>query len=164
MRYEIRDIHPPENVVASMHQQVSAERRKRAEILESEGQRQSAINVAEGSKQAAILESEAVRTRQINHATGISFFNSTGEAEAILVKAQASAKSISIVAEAIKQGGINGKDAVSLSVAEKYVSAFSSLAKESTTMIVPSNVADAAGMVGGMMKVFDGIKNSSAAK
>ncbi len=70
LRYEIRDIHPPENVVAAMHQQVSAERRKRAEILESEGKRQADINVAEGKKQALILESEAVKAKQINFATG----------------------------------------------------------------------------------------------
>ena len=74
LRYEIRDIHPPENVVAAMHQQVSAERKKRAEILESEGARQSAINVAEGHKQSAILESEAVKSRHINHAQGKSSF------------------------------------------------------------------------------------------
>ena len=70
LRYEIRDIHPPENVVTSMHQQVSAERKKRAEILESEGARQAAINVAEGHKQATILESEAVKMRHVNHAEG----------------------------------------------------------------------------------------------
>ena len=73
LRYEIRDIHPPENVVSSMHQQVSAERRKRAEILESEGTRQAAINVSEGKKQSAILESEADKAQKINEAQGIIF-------------------------------------------------------------------------------------------
>jgi regulator of protease activity HflC (stomatin/prohibitin superfamily) len=76
LRYEIRDIHPPENVVAAMHQQVSAERKKRAEILESEGARQAAINVAEGKKQSIILESEAVKMREINYAQGEKHFTS----------------------------------------------------------------------------------------
>jgi regulator of protease activity HflC (stomatin/prohibitin superfamily) len=77
LRYEIKDIHPPENVVAAMHQQVSAERRKRAEILESEGVRQAAINVAEGQKQSMILESEAGKERQINSALGEVHTNNT---------------------------------------------------------------------------------------
>ena len=86
LRYEIKDIYPPDNVVSAMHQQVSAERKKRAEILESEGSRQASINVAEGSKQAQILESEATKARQINIAMG--------EAEAILMRANANAESI----------------------------------------------------------------------
>lgn len=152
LRYEIRDIHPPENVVAAMHQQVSAERKKRAEILESEGARQSAINVAEGKKQSIILESEAVKMREINYAQG--------EAEAILAKAQASAESVNMMSEAIRKQGEAGKDALSLSVAEKYMDAFGQIAKEGTTVIVPSSVADAASMVTQVMTVFDSIKGS----
>ncbi|KAI9094969.1 hypothetical protein DFS34DRAFT_568091, partial [Phlyctochytrium arcticum] len=150
LRYEIRDIHPPENVVVAMHQQVSAERRKRAEILESEGARQAAINVAEGRKQSAILESEAVKARQINHAEG--------EAKAILLRAEANAASIDRIASAINHHGQEGQDAVSLSVAEKYIDAFGGLAKESTTVIVPSNVNDISGMVTQVMSVFGAVK------
>ncbi|KAJ3186752.1 hypothetical protein HDU85_007572 [Gaertneriomyces sp. JEL0708] len=150
LRYEIRDIHPPENVVVAMHQQVSAERRKRAEILESEGARQSAINVAEGRKQAAILESEAVKARQVNHAQG--------EAEAIMLRAKANAQSIERIALAIedRKGSHN---AISLSVAERYIDAFSNLAKEGTTVVVPSNVNDISGMVTKMMSVYNAVKD-----
>ncbi|KND00434.1 uncharacterized protein SPPG_04753 [Spizellomyces punctatus DAOM BR117] len=151
LRYEIRDIHPPENVVVAMHQQVSAERRKRAEILESEGARQASINVAEGRKQSAILESEAVKARQINHAQG--------EAEAILLRAQANSQSIERIAQAIQSHGNTGQDAVSLSVAEKYIEAFGALAKEGTTVVVPSNVNDISGMVTQMMTVYNAVRD-----
>ncbi|KAI8914612.1 hypothetical protein EDD86DRAFT_199702 [Gorgonomyces haynaldii] len=150
LRYEIRDIHPPENVVQAMHQQVSAERRKRAEILESEGARQSAINVAEGNKQSAILESEGFKAKQVNHAIG--------EAEAIRLRAQASATMIEHIAEAIRKQGPEGRDALALSVAERYIESFGEIAKESTTVVVPSNVGDAAGMVSQMLTVFDSVK------
>ncbi|KAJ3298955.1 hypothetical protein HDU79_003281 [Rhizoclosmatium sp. JEL0117] len=150
LRYEIRDVHPPENVVASMHQQVSAERRKRAEILESEGSRQAAINVAEGRKQSLILESEAEKATQINLAEG--------EAESIRLKALASAQAIAEVSNAIKQHGDSAQDAVSLSIAEKYIESFGKIAKEGTTVVVPSNVGDAAGMVTQLMAVFDSVK------
>ncbi|KAJ3119131.1 hypothetical protein HDU96_000046, partial [Phlyctochytrium bullatum] len=135
LRYEIRDIHPPENVVAAMHQQVSAERKKRAEILESEGARQSAINVAEGKKQSLILESEANKMQQINQAEG--------ENRSILLKAEATAAAIERISEAIKNNGSAGQDSVALTVAEKYIDAFGQLAKEGTTVVVPSNVSDA---------------------
>ncbi|KAJ3315519.1 hypothetical protein HDU76_002177 [Blyttiomyces sp. JEL0837] len=153
LRYEIRDIHPPDNVVAAMHQQVSAERRKRAEILESEGARQAAINVAEGKKQSLILESEAMKAKQINQALG--------EAEAIQLRAVANAESIERIAKAIEGNGASSRDAVALSVAEKYVDAFSNIAKESSTVIVPSNVADAASMVTQMLSVFDSVRSKT---
>lgn len=150
LRYEIRDIQPPANVVDSMHQQVGAERRKRAEILESEGSRQSAINVAEGRKQSAILESEALKMKAINEAKG--------DAEAVLLRAKASAESITTIAKAIKESGASGHDAVSLKVAEQYIQAYAGLAQKGTTMIVPSNTADIAGNVGAILKVFEGVK------
>lgn len=146
LRYEIRDIHAPEGVVAAMHRQVTAERSKRAEILDSEGQRQSAINIAEGRKQSVILASEALRAEQINRASG--------EAEAIMLRAEATAKGIDAVAKAIRDGKENAQSAVSLSVAEKYVEAFGNLAKEGTAVVVPGNVGDIGGMIASALSVY----------
>ncbi len=150
LRYEIRDIHAPAGVVEAMHRQVTAERSKRAEILESEGQRQSAINIAEGRKQSVILASEALRSEQINLASG--------EAEAILLKAKATAAGIDAVAEVIAQGKDAAQGAVSLSVAEKYVDAFGRLAKEGTSVVVPGNVGDIGGMIASAMAVYGKVK------
>lgn len=154
LRYEIRDIHAPEGVVAAMHRQVTAERSKRAEILDSEGQRQSAINIAEGRKQSVILASEALRSEQINMATG--------EAEAILLKAKATANGINAVAASIAQGKESAQGAVSLTVAEKYVDAFAKLAKEGTSVIVPGNVGDIGGMIASAMAVYGKVSESQA--
>ena len=146
LRYEIRDIHAPKDVVAAMHRQVTAERTKRAEILDSEGQRQSAINIAEGRKQSVILASEAMKAEQINMASG--------EAEAIFLKANATAKGIDAVAGSIRQGRESAQSAVSLSVAEKYVEAFGRLAKEGTAVVVPGNMGDMGGMIASAMAVY----------
>ncbi|KAI9814366.1 MAG: hypothetical protein M1827_003221 [Pycnora praestabilis] len=154
LRYEIRDIHAPEGVVAAMHRQVTAERSKRAEILESEGQRQSAINIAEGRKQSVILASEALKSEQINMASG--------EAEAILLKAKATANGIDAVARSIAQGKESAQGAVSLSVAEKYVDAFGKLAKEGTSVVVPGNVGDIGGMIASAMAVYGKVSESQA--
>ncbi len=154
LRYEIRDIHAPEGVVAAMHRQVTAERSKRAEILESEGQRQSAINIAEGRKQSVILASEALKAEQINMANG--------EAEAILRKAEATAAGINAVAESIARGKDSAHNAVSLSVAEKYVDAFGKLAKEGTAVVVPGNVGDMAGMIANAMAVYGKVSQNQA--
>jgi regulator of protease activity HflC (stomatin/prohibitin superfamily) len=154
LRYEIRDIHAPEGVVSAMHRQVTAERSKRAEILESEGQRQSAINIAEGRKQSVILASEALRSERINRASG--------EAEAIMLKAQATARGIDVVAKAIAEGSENAHSAVSLSVAEKYVEAFSNLAREGTAVVVPGNVGDLGGMIANAMAVYGKVNQSQA--
>jgi regulator of protease activity HflC (stomatin/prohibitin superfamily) len=120
-----------------MHRQVSAERSKRAEILESEGQRQSAINIAEGRKQSTILASEAVRAENINTASG--------EAEAILLRAKATAQGIEMIARAIRSDG--GTEAVGMGVAEKYVEAFGKLAKEGNAVVVPAGLGDMGGMI-----------------
>lgn len=154
LRYEIRDIHAPAGVVEAMHRQVTAERSKRAEILESEGQRQSAINIAEGRKQSVILASEALRAEQINTATG--------EAEAILLKARATASGIDAVAQSIAQGKESAQGAVSLSVAEKYVDAFGKLAKEGTSVVVPGNVGDIGSMIATAMGVYGKVNESQA--
>ncbi|KAK1334352.1 hypothetical protein QTO34_005356 [Cnephaeus nilssonii] len=132
LRYEIKDIHVPPRVKESMQMQVEAERRKRATVLESEGTRESAINVAEGKKQAQILASEAEKAEQINQAAG--------EASAVLAKAKAKAEAIRILAAALTQH--NGDAAASLTVAEQYVSAFSKLAKDSNTILLPSNPSE----------------------
>uniref|UniRef100_A0A8C3KH10 Stomatin-like protein 2, mitochondrial n=1 Tax=Calidris pygmaea TaxID=425635 RepID=A0A8C3KH10_9CHAR len=137
LRYEIKDIHVPPRVKESMQMQVEAERRKRAMVLESEGTRESAINVAEGQKQAQILASEAEKAEQINKAAG--------EANAVLVKARAKAEAIQLLAAALAQQ--HGSAAASLSVAEQYVSAFSKLAKDSNTLLLPANAGDVTSMV-----------------
>ncbi|KAL3420829.1 SPFH domain/Band 7 family protein [Phlyctema vagabunda] len=154
LRYEIRDIHAPDGVVAAMHRQVTAERSKRAEILDSEGQRQSAINIAEGRKQSVILASEALRSEQINMASG--------EAEAILLKAKATAAGIEAVAKSIAEGKESAQGAVSLSVAEKYVEAFGKLAKEGTAVVVPGNVGDIGSMIASAMAVYGKVGDAQA--
>lgn len=154
LRYEIREIHAPDTVVAAMHRQVTAERSKRAEILDSEGQRQRMVNIAEGQKQSVILESEAKRAEQVNLATG--------EAEAMKLKAQATARAIEAVAKAIEEGQENARGAVSLSVAEKYVDAFSKLAREGTAVVVPGNVGDLGGMIASALSVYGKVNDSQA--
>ncbi|KAG8525578.1 uncharacterized protein KY384_009222 [Bacidia gigantensis] len=154
LRYEIRDIHAPQGVVEAMHRQVTAERSKRAEILDSEGQRQSAINVAEGRKQSVILASEAMRAENINTASG--------EAEAILMKANATARGIDAVAQTLKQGQDAATKAVSLTVADKYVEAFGNLAKEGTAVVVPGNFGDMGGMIASAMAMFGKVNEGQA--
>ncbi len=119
LRYEIKDITPPDNVRQAMELQVAAERQKRAAVLASEGKRQSQINIAEGIKQEVVLKSEAAMTDQINRAKG--------EAEAILQVAKATAEGIEVVAASIDKTG--GEKAVALRLAEQYIEAFSKLAK-----------------------------------
>jgi len=154
LRYEIRDIITPPGVKEAMHRQVTAERSKRAEILDSEGQRQSAINIAEGRKQSVILASEALRSEQINIASG--------EAEAILLKAKATAAGIEAVANVIASGKESAQGAVSLSVAEKYVEAFGKLAKEGTAVVVPGNVGDIGSMIASAMAVYGKVGDAQA--
>ncbi|KAL9086993.1 MAG: hypothetical protein Q9159_003887 [Coniocarpon cinnabarinum] len=155
LRYEIRDIHAPDGVVAAMHRQVTAERSKRAEILDSEGQRQSAINIAEGRKQSVILASEAVREEYINKARG--------EAEATFLKARGTAQGIGEVAEKMRLGQSDATKAVSLSVAERYVDAWGKLAKEGTSVVVPGNVGDLGGMIATAMGVYGKVNQGQQA-
>jgi regulator of protease activity HflC (stomatin/prohibitin superfamily) len=144
LRYEIKNITPPHDVLAAMEKQMRAEREKRAVILTSEGERDAAINSAEGEKQQVIKASEARRQQQINEAEG--------QAEAILAVARATAEGIRQVADTIRQPG--GTEATQLRVAEQYVTQFGQLAKASTTLILPANVADVAAMVATAMRVF----------
>lgn len=153
MRYEIKNISPPASVLKAMEMQVAAERKKRADILASEGERQAAINMAEGQKQQVVLASEGSMTDQVNRAKG--------EAEAILNVAEATARGIEMIASAIvKQGG---SEAVSLKIAERYMDAFGKLAKESTTVLLPANANDAGGMVAQALSVFDAIRKQKSA-
>jgi len=144
LRYEIKNITPPADVLAAMEKQMRAEREKRAVILTSEGQRDAAINTAEGDKQQTIKASEAHRQRQINEAQG--------QAEAIMAVATATAEGIRRVAEAIKVEG--GFEAVQLRVAEQYVTQFGQLAAGSTNLVLPANVSDIGSMVALAMNVF----------
>ena len=144
MRYEIKDIQPPQTVLQAMELQVAAERQKRAQILESEGHRQSKINNAEAEKAEVVLNSEASYISQVNRAKG--------EAEAVTLVATATAESIEVVANAIQKKG--GADAVSLKLAEQYILAFAKLAKENNTVILPANIGDASSMVAQATAIF----------
>ena len=144
LRYEIRDIAPPEGVKKAMELQAEAERRKRARVLESEGEKQSRINIAEGAKAEKILNSEAAMQEQINSALG--------EAEAILRKAGATAEGLERVSTALQ--GHGGGDAAALRVAEQYVEAFGKLAKEANTVLLPANASDPASMVTQALSVY----------
>ena len=145
LRYEIKNINPPRDVIQAMEKQMRAEREKRAVILTSEGDRDAKINQAEGEKQRVIKESEASRQQQINVAAG--------EAEAILAVATATAEGLRRVAEAVSSEG--GREAMQLRVAENYVAQFGNLARTSNTLVIPANVSDIAGMIAMAMKVFD---------
>ncbi len=145
LRYEIKNINPPRDVLAAMEKQMRAEREKRAVILTSEGERDAVINQAEGEKQQVIKASEAAKQKQINEAEG--------EARAILVVAEATAEGLAKVAAATQLPG--GYEAVQLRVAEDYIARFGELAKQSNTMILPSNAADIAAMIGTAMKVIE---------
>lgn len=137
LRYEIKNITPPKDVLAAMEKQMRAEREKRATILNSEGVREAAINTAEGEKQQVIKASEANKQQQINEAEG--------QAAAILVVATATAAGIRQVAAAIREPG--GYEAVQLRVAEQYVEKFGNIAKEGNTLVVPANLTDVASML-----------------
>jgi regulator of protease activity HflC (stomatin/prohibitin superfamily) len=145
LRYEIKNITPPADILAAMEKQMRAEREKRAVILHSEGQRDAAINTAEGEKQQVIKASEARKQQQINEALG--------QAEAILSVATATAEGIKRVAEAVKVDG--GHEAVRLRVAEQYVTQFGQLAKGSTNLVLPANISDIGSMIALAMNVFD---------
>jgi regulator of protease activity HflC (stomatin/prohibitin superfamily) len=137
LRYEIKNITPPQDVLAAMEKQMRAEREKRAVILTSEGERDAAINSAEGHKQQVIKNSEAKRQQQINEAEG--------QANAIKAIASATADGIRLVAETMKMPG--GFEAMQLRLAEQYIKEFGNLAKSGNSMVVPANVADVTGML-----------------
>jgi regulator of protease activity HflC (stomatin/prohibitin superfamily) len=148
LRYEVKNLTPPEAILRSMQQQITAEREKRALIAKSEGERQQQINVADGEKQAAVLNSEGQKTAAINQAQG--------EATALRLVAEATAAAVRAVAEAINTPG--GQSAANLKVAEQYIQQFGHLAKTNNTMIVPSNLSDVASVVASAMTVLERTK------
>ena len=152
LRYEIRNITPPKDVLTAMEKQMRAEREKRAVVLTSEGERDAQINQAEGEKQRVIKESEASRQQQINEAQG--------QAEAILAVANATAEGLERVARALSQPG--GEQAMQLRVAEEYIAQFGNLAKAGNTLVVPANLSDVAGMIALATRVVQGTKADGA--
>jgi len=148
LRYEVKNLTPPEAILRAMQQQITAEREKRALIAKSEGERQQQINIADGEKQAAVLNSEGQKTAAINQAQG--------EATALRLVAEATAAAVRAVAEAISAPG--GQSAANLKVAEQYILQFGHLAKAGNTMIVPSDLSDVASMVASAMTVLERTK------
>ncbi len=144
LRYEIKDLTPPNEILRAMQAQITAEREKRALIAQSEGKRQEQINLAEGERQAFIAKSEGERQAEINKAQG--------EAEALRLVAEATAHAIERVAQAIQQPG--GEQAVQLKVAEKAVDAYANVANEAaTTLVIPGNMSEVAALIGSAMKL-----------
>lgn len=148
LRYEIKTIQPPKDIVEAMEKQMRAEREKRAKVLESESDRDARINRAEGNKQEAIKNSEGEKTRQINQAEG--------QAAAILSVANASAEALNQIAKAINQSG--GMDAARLKLAEEYVKQLGQVVHSAKAVIVPANVNDMSGMLTSALTVMDTIK------
>lgn len=144
LRYEIKDLTPPKEILLAMQAQITAEREKRALIAASEGRKQEQINIAVGEREAFIQRSEGEKQSAINLAQG--------EAAAIIAVAEANAEAIMKVAKAIQSPG--GMDAVNLKVAEKYVDAFANVAKEGNTLILPGNLADMGGLVAAAMSIM----------
>ena len=147
-RYEIKTIKPPLSVLDAMEKQMRAEREKRAQIAESEGERQSRINRAEGEKCEAIAHSEGEKQKRINEAEG--------RAEEIRLVAEATANGIATIASAIRCEG--GNEAVNLQLAEKYIAEFGKLAKENNTMIIPGDLSNVAGFIQAASKVIEQVK------
>jgi regulator of protease activity HflC (stomatin/prohibitin superfamily) len=143
LRYEIKDLTPPKEILHAMQAQITAEREKRALIAASEGRKQEQINIATGEREASIARSEGEKQASINRAQG--------QATAIIALAEASAEALRQVASAIREPG--GADAVNLKVAEQYVAAFGQLAKTNNSIIVPANLGDISGLIATAMQV-----------
>jgi regulator of protease activity HflC (stomatin/prohibitin superfamily) len=145
LRYEIKDLTPPKEILHAMQAQITAEREKRALIAASEGRKQEQINIASGGREAAIQKSEGERQAAINQAQG--------QAAAILAVAEANSQAIQKIAAAIQSAG--GMEAVNLKVAEQYVNAFSNLAKQGTTLIVPGDLSNMSAMIASALTIVN---------
>ena len=155
LRYEIKDLTPPREILHAMQQQITAEREKRARIAQSEGVRQEQINLAEGQRNAAIQKSEGEMQAAINQSQGerqAAVNRAQGESEAIKLVAHATAEAVHMVSQAVRQPG--GMEAVNMKVAEQYIASFANLAKVNTTILLPCNTADVAGMVATAMQII----------
>lgn len=154
LRYEIKDLTPPKEILQAMQRQITAERDKRARIAESEGRMQEQINLAHGAREAAINESEGNRQSEINESEGkrqADINRAQGEAEAVRLMAQATAEAITLVGKAISNPG--GTEAINLKIAEQYVAAFANVAKTNNTLILPNNMADMGSLIATAMSV-----------
>lgn len=154
LRYEIKDLVPPQDILHSMQAQITAEREKRARIAQSEGVKMEQINLANGAREAAIQKSQGEMQATINNSEGnkqAAINKAQGEAEALRLVADATADAVRRVAESIKVDG--GMEAVNLKVAEQYVAAFAQLAKQNNTVILPANVADVSALVATALSV-----------
>jgi len=143
LRYEIKDLTPPKEILHAMQAQITAEREKRALIAASEGRKQEQINIATGEREASIAKSEGEKQASINRAQG--------QAAEIVSIAEATANALRMTAAAIREPG--GSDAVNLKVAEQYVGAFANLAKTNNSIIVPANMGDMSGLIATAMQV-----------
>ena len=164
LRYEIKDLTPPKEILQAMQRQITAEREKRARIAESEGRMQEQINLANGDRQASINQSEGERQAAINQSEGerqAAINRAEGEAAAVRLVAEATAEAITRIGASVKSEG--GMEAVNLKVAEGYVDAFSKVAKEGNTLILPGNLSDVAGLVGTAMSIIKPQAKGSAA-
>ena len=148
LRYEIKDLTPPQEILHAMQAQITAERQKRALIAASEGRMQEQINIATGEREALIAKSEGDKRASINRAEG--------EAQAVLAMAQANAEALRQIGAAIREPG--GSDAVNLKVAEQYVDAFSGLARTNNSVIVPANMGDMGTLIASAMTIAKGQK------
>lgn len=148
LRYEIRDITPPTDVIRAMELQITAEREKRARVATSEGERQQAINVSEGARQGAINQAEGEQQARVLRAEG--------EAKAILVVAEATAKSLQMVGKALEEAG--ARDAMQMQVAEAFIAQWGAIAKQANVMIVPADMGDISKTVGTAFRIMEGVK------